>query len=425
MNSKISRDWAYPFFTVWIGQAFSLFGSQLVQFALVWWLTKIGDSATVLAGATLVAMLPQIVLGPVAGALVDRWDRRRVMIAADGVIALATLALIYLFATDQAEIWHVYVIMLVRSAGGAFHWPAMQASTSLMVPEIHLARISGLNSALNGTVNIIAPPLGALLLELLPMQGVLTVDIVTASIAIGALMIISIPQPERSTETGSRHVWQDMKAGLDYVRGWTGLMILLLMGTIINFLLIPAGSLLPLLVKDYFGGEALEYSAMESFFAVGMLAGGFVLGLWGGFRRKIVTSQVGVVGIGLAHIVLGLAPDSLFEMALGAVFFAGFMLSFNGAAYAVIQSVVAPDMQGRVFTLISSAATAMSPLSLAAAGPLSDAFGVRFWYALAGVICTVMGVTALLIPAVVNLEDRARVEHEPVISTMAEAAAEL
>jgi DHA3 family macrolide efflux protein-like MFS transporter len=399
-----------------------LFGSQLVQFALVWWLTKTTGSATVLATATFIAMLPQIILGPVAGALVDRWDRRRVMIAADGAIALATLVLVVLFAAGQAEVWHIYVIMLIRSAGGAFHWPAMQASTSLMVPESQLARVSGLNSALNGGVNIIAPPLGALLLELLPMQGVLAVDIVTAGVAISTLLIIPIPQPERSTESGVQNVWGDLKAGLDYVRGWTGLMILLVMATVINFLLVPAGSLLPLLVKDYFGGQALEYSAMESFFAVGMLAGGFVLGLWGGFRRKIVTSQVGVIGIGLAHIVLGLAPDTLFVMALGAVFMAGVMVAFNGVAYAVIQAVVAPDMQGRVFNLIRSVSTAMSPLSLAVAGPLSEAFGVRFWYVLAGVICTVMGSLALLIPSVVNLEDRARGEESaPPVGVMVAA----
>jgi DHA3 family macrolide efflux protein-like MFS transporter len=136
------------FFVIWTGQAFSLVGSQLVQFALVWWLTKTTGSATVLAFATMMALLPQIVLGPFAGALVDRWDRRRVLMVADGGIALATLLLAALYALGLVQVWHIYALMLVRAAGSAFHWPAMQASTTLLVPEKHLSRIAGLNQTI-------------------------------------------------------------------------------------------------------------------------------------------------------------------------------------------------------------------------------------------------------------------------------------
>ena len=134
----ISQNWAPRFFTIWIGQAFSLFGSAVVQFALVWWLTQKTGSAIVLTMATLVGVLPQIVLGPFAGALVDRWNRRLIMIYADAAIAGFTLILIWLFASGRVQIWHIYVVMAVRSLGGAFHFPAMGASTPLMVPEKHL-----------------------------------------------------------------------------------------------------------------------------------------------------------------------------------------------------------------------------------------------------------------------------------------------
>lgn len=139
-----------PFFVVWSGQALSLFGSQLVQFALVWWLTRSTGSATVLAMASLMGLLPQVLLSPVAGALVDRWNRKAVMAAADAGIALATVALAALYALDAVQVWEVYALMLLRGVGGAFHWPAMQASTSLMVPEKHLGRVAGLNQALWG-----------------------------------------------------------------------------------------------------------------------------------------------------------------------------------------------------------------------------------------------------------------------------------
>lgn len=161
--------WLRRFAPLWGGQAMSLLGSRLVQFALVWHLTVQTGSTAVLATATLVAMLPEVLLGPFAGALVDRWDRRKVMIFADAAVALTTLGLVLLFLTGRVEIWQIYAAMFLRSLGGAFHWPAMQASTSLMVPQKHLARLSGANQALQGLLSIAAPPLGALLLGLMPI----------------------------------------------------------------------------------------------------------------------------------------------------------------------------------------------------------------------------------------------------------------
>lgn len=158
-SPSASQNWANRFFTIWSGQALSLFGSALVQFALIWWLTQKSGSATVLAIATLVGMLPQIVIGPFAGALVDRWNRRTIMILADGTIAVFSLLLAYLFATGTVEIWHVYAIMFIRSTGGAFHFPAMAATTPLMVPAEQLTRINGLNQALQGINSFLRRPL--------------------------------------------------------------------------------------------------------------------------------------------------------------------------------------------------------------------------------------------------------------------------
>ena len=397
-------SWKRPFFTLWVGQAFSLLGSQLVQFALVWWLTRTTGSAAVLATASLVALLPNVFLSPIAGTLIDRWNRRTVMLVADAGIALATLALIGVFAAGEAQPWIVYLAMLVRATGGVFHYPAMTASTSLMVPTAELGRVQGMNAALNGSMTIVAPPLGALLIEALPMHTVLAVDILTAALGIGVLALVHVPQPVRTAAPGALNVRRELAEAFRYMQGFPGLMILVGMAVAINFVLIPAGSLLPLLVKNHFGGDAEAFGWMESFFGIGVVVGGVVLSVWGGFKRKIVTSQVGVVGIGIAHVVLGVAPETLFAAALASVFVSGFMMSFNGAAYAVLQSTIAPEMQGRVFTLITSLATAVSPLSLAVAGPLAEQFGVQFWYVAGGVVCVVMGSAALMIPSVVNAE---------------------
>jgi MFS transporter, DHA3 family, macrolide efflux protein len=411
-SQPIPRNWAARFFTIWSGQAFSLFGSALVQFALVWYLTKQTGSATVLATATLVGMLPQVVLGPFVGALVDRWNRRLIMMIADAGIALATVFLAYLFASGQVQVWHIYAILMVRSLGQAFHYPAMQASTSLMVPEKQLTRISGANQTLMGAINIIAPPTGALLLEIIPLQGVLFIDVATALLAITPLLFLSIPQPVRTGEgrkTGDGKqsgFMADVRDGLRYVASWPGLLAILVMATVINFLLTPTGALMPLLVTKHFGLGALEFGLMDSAWGFGVIIGGLTLGIWGGFKRKVATSMTGIIGIGLGVTVVGLSPTNMYWLALAGMAFSGIMNPItNGPLFALVQSSVRPDMQGRVMSLIMSAATAMTPLSLMVAGPVSDAIGIRAWFWFGGLICLLMGMGAFFVPAIMNVEN--------------------
>ncbi len=403
------ENWKIKFFSIWGGQAFSLLGSSLVQFALVWWLTQETGSATVLATATIVAMLPGIVAGPFVGALVDRWNRRVLMIVSDASIAVATLALIYIYWIGVMQPWHIYGIMLIRSLGGTFHWPAMQASTSLMVPKEHLSRVAGLNQTLQGLMSIAAPPLGALLVMAIPLHGVLAIDVFTMLLAVLPLVFVAIPQPQRTTMREAQagtSVWQDMLAGFRYMWNWPGLMLVGGMAALINMLLSPTSALMPILVTQYFKGGALELGWIESAFGVGMVAGGILLSIWGGFKRRILTSLLGIAGIGVGCIVAGLSPANAFWLALSGMAISGAMNPIaNGPLFAVLQDVVAPDMQGRVFTALNSLAMLMSPLGLALAGPLADVLGVQVWFIVGGVSCLVLGAGALLVPAIVHLED--------------------
>jgi DHA3 family macrolide efflux protein-like MFS transporter len=409
-HEKPTTKWQIPFFSIWTGQAFSLIGTRVAQFALVWWLTKLTGSATVLATASLAALIPDILLGPLAGAYVDRWNRRIVMIVADSLIALASLWLAFLFWTGAIEIWHVYVIMVVRSVGGAFHWPAMQSSTSLMVPKEHLSRVAGLNQAMKGALNIIGPPLGALLLELVPLHGVMMVDVGTAMLAVLPLFFVQVPQPRRKDlaagKEGKPSIWSDMRGGLEYIRNWRGLMVLIGFVLVVKLALTPAFSLMPLLVSDHFQGDAGQLSLLESVAGVGIVAGGLILSVWGGFRRRIFTSMTGMIALGLGFMVLGLAPSTLFWIALGGVFIIGLMLPMvDGPLMAILQGTVAPEMQGRVFTIMSSLLSISSPIGLAIAGPVSDALGLQVWYVTAGVLCAVSGLAGFLVPAIVHIEE--------------------
>jgi len=407
---EFQSKWKTKFFTIWSGQALSLVGSALVQFALVWWLTIKTGSATTLATASLVALLPQIVLGPFAGALVDRWNRRIIMIVADASIALATALLMALFAMDRVMVWHIYLLMFARSLGGAFHYPAMTSSTSLMVPKEHLARVAGINQTLQGIINIFAPPLGALLLGLMPTQNVLAIDIGTALVAILPLLFIAIPQPLRQTDQTTSvaqktSYWQELGEGFRYVLRWPGLLGIILLAMMLNFLLSPTSALTPLVVTNVFHKGAAELGWLEALFGAGIILAGVILSAWGGFKRRIVTSLSGVIGVGLGVILFGLAPANMFSLLLFAGFLQGFALVFaNGPLQAVLQTAIAPEVQGRVFSLLGAGAAAMMPLGLLIAGPIADRLGVQFWYIIGGSICILTTIVAGFIPAIMNIE---------------------
>ena len=413
MTTQPAPRWRSKFFAIWTGQQFSLFGSSLVQFALVWWLTEKSGSATVLATASLVGVLPQVFLGPFAGTWVDRLSRRWVMVVADGVIALASAALAVLFLAGWVQVWHVYLVLAVRAVGSAFHWPAMAASTTLMVPERQLARVAGLNQTIQGAMNIVSPPAGALLLSWLPMQGIMGIDVFTAIIAITPLFFIPIPQPSQAEAAKGEPYLAELGAGFRYIWDWKGLLLLLMGASMINFFGNSAFSLMPLLVVDHFGKGALELSWLESAFGAGIVMGGLILSIWGGFRRRILTILVGLTGIGAGLLAMGVLPPSGLYAGMGALFLAGLTIPMaNGPLQAIVQSVVRPDIQGRVFSFVSSLAMGMTPVGLAVAGPVADLLGVQAWFAIAGSGILLTTLICVLMPQVMHLEEESTTAGE-------------
>lgn len=174
-----------------------------------------------LAAASFVALLPRVFLSPISGALVDRWNRQNVMIYADALIAAVTMILAGIFWLEYIQVWHIYVILFIRALGSGFHWPTMQASASLLVPKDQLARISGMNQTLRGAMGIVALLLAALMLEIFPIYGILSIDVITAIIAISPLFFVSIPQVNHTAEkmAGLSHIWDDIKAGFKFLAG--------------------------------------------------------------------------------------------------------------------------------------------------------------------------------------------------------------
>ena len=401
-----THNWALRFIPLWLGQALSLLGSQLVQFAIIWYLTQTTKSATTLAIASMMGLLPQVLLSPFIGTWVDRGSRRLILIAADSTVALATLVLAFLFASNLIQVWHIYVALFIRAVAGGFHQSAFGASVVLLVPKEHLARVQGFNQALNGGLNIVSAPLGAYLLSVLPMQGILGIDVGTALIAVSILLFVQIPQPESRSKAPATF-WQDFRAGFRYILAWRGLMILLGLVMVINFFYSATEPLTPLLITNHFRGGAGQLGWWLSSFAAGTILGGLLLGVWGGFKRKVVTAQLGLVLMGLSTAVVGIAPADAFVLGLIANSFVGFLLPvINGSYGATLQAAIAPEMQGRVFAFIYSAAMLVSPLALVIAGPIADAFGIQLWFLIAGISCIIMGTLGFFSSAVMNMENK-------------------
>jgi DHA3 family macrolide efflux protein-like MFS transporter len=250
----------------------------------------------------------------------------------------------------------------------------------------------------------------------IPMQGILGIDIGTALFAVLILLFVRIPQPERSAQTPSTF-WQDFRAGFRYLVAWRGLVILLGLVMVINFFFSATEPLTPLLITNHFHGDAQQLGWWLSSFALGTVLGGLILGSWGGFKRKVVTAQLGLILTGLSTIVVGVVPSSLFWVGLAANTTIGLLLPIiNGSFGATLQATIVPEMQGRVFAFILSAAMLVSPLALMIAGPFADAFGIQTWFLIAGIFCTLMGILGFFSSDVMSMENKSKEDTGHVIT---------
>jgi len=235
---------------------------------------------------------------------------------------------------------------------------------------------------------------------------------VTALPAIVPLLFIAIPQPARTItpEAAGRKpsLWADMREGLRFMLSWKALMMLAVVGVMINMLGRAAASLAPILIMQHFKGGALQLGWWQSAAGAGTVIGGLILGIWGGFRRRVVTQMLALILDGLVIIGIGLSPNEAFRLALVLIFFVGILEAIvMGVGGAMFQTIIPPEVQGRVFSLLMSVSQGLAPLGLLVAGPTADALGVSFWYVLTGIMIAVMGASGLLVPAIVHIEDRA------------------
>jgi MFS family permease len=358
------------FAVIWSGQFFSLLGTYMSQFALGIWAWQRTGEATALALVALFSFGPSVIMFPIAGALVDRWNRKLVMMISDVASGIATIAVFLLLSSGRLEVWHLYVTGAFTGIFQAFQWPAYSASISLMVDKKDYARASGLFSLADSVSNIIAPAAAGILIGLIGVAGILTIDIVTFLAAVGILLLVVIPQPPKREE--KRSMLSDTFFGFRYISERRGLLGLQLNFFASNLVTGLAFTVFTPMIMLRSGNDTVITGAVQSAFGVGGVVGGLALSAWGGPKRRVDGVLLGMAGSGLLGMtLLGMGQTPLLWMA-GAFLTMLFIPTSNGSNQAIWQSKVPPELQGRVFATRALIASISAPIGMVIAGPLAD-----------------------------------------------------
>lgn len=395
--------WRLRYWLIYCGQASSLIGSALTQFVLLWWITDTTNDLSALAIAGMVGLLPQALLGPIGGAIADRYNRRAIMIGADAISALCMVVLIVLFLTNSVQLWHIYSMMFIRSAMQAFQQPAAAASTAMLVPKSFLPRAAGLDQTLLGIMVVAAAPLGALAIALMPIGYALAIDVVTALLGITPLFFYRIPQ-QRTPRDERPAIWFELKQGFVMVWSNVGLRNLFMLMAIATMLVMPSFTLVPLLVKEHFGGGVNQVAIMEGFAGAGMVLGGLLAAIFVP-KRKVVWIVWGFSISCFTLALAGFAPSNMLWLATGWwVLSALAYVLGNAPLTALLQATVPNHMQGRALSLLSTIKVLGAPLGIALATPLGELIGVRWLFVCLGVLGGIVSLACLLSRAVRNIE---------------------
>ena len=370
-------------------QAISLFGSSLVSYAILWRITLDTQSGFMMTIYILFGFLPTLFLSPFAGVWADRYDRKRLIILADGLIACATLILALFFLAGYKDLWLFFVIPFIRALGQAVQTPAVNALLPQIVPEDRLMKTNGLFSSLNSAIMLISPMVSGALLSLTSLELILMIDVVTAIAAILVMITLNVPSHVRSEANKKQRYWQDLVAGVQYIRKHEYIGRFFIYITILFFMVTPVAMLTPLQVTRSFGDDIWRLTAIEVVFSSGMLVGGLLIASWGGFRNRIKTMAFSTLMVGVTTLLLGVVPN--FWIYLGIMAITGLTLPFyNTPATVLLQEKVEPDYLGRVFGVMGMIASGVMPTAMFIFGPLADRIRIEWLLVGSGILLTLL-----------------------------------
>ena len=391
-----TTDWKYRTILFLISQNISLFGSLLVQYAIIWHITLETQSGSVMTISILCGFIPTFLVSPFAGVWADRFDRRRLIVLSDALIAVATLGMAIFFHLGQEELWQMFAVLAVRSFGTGIQTPAVHAILPQIVPSDKLMRVNGINSSTLSVVNIISPLAGGALLSMLPMEAIFLIDVGTATLAIFILVfLLKIPSHVEGVEMEKIDYLQDLKEGFAYIGSHRFIKVLFTFCGLYFVMVAPAAFLSPLQVARSYGEDVWRLSAIEASFSAGMVLGGLLVATWGGFHNRIRTMGTSLLVFGTFVFLIGFIPP--FWLYLACMVLLGISMPlFNSPFTVLLQQRVDSRYMGRVFSVFGMLSSSVMPMAMLVFGPLSDSIPIEWLMLTTGVAIVAIGVGMLL-----------------------------
>ena len=372
-------------------QTISLFGSSLVQYAIMWHITLTTQSGLMMTISIICGFVPTFILSPFAGVWADRYNRKLLIILSDSLIAISTLILAILFLMGYDSLWLLFVMSAVRAIGTGIQGPAVGAILPQLVPENQLTKVNGTNGSIQALIMLISPMVSAALLTVASMEIIFFIDVITAAIAIFILLaFLDIPVHAKALQKQTTSYFIDLQEGFTYIKNHAFLKKFFLFFAIFFVLAAPVAFLTPLQVTRSFGNDIWRLTATEITFSIGMMIGGIFMASWGGFKNKIHTMTLSCLIFGACTFALGVIPVFwvylIFMGVVGVV-----MPMFNTPSMVLLQEKVEGDYLGRVFGVLGMISTSMMPLGMLIFGPISDYMEIEWLLIGTGILLFILG----------------------------------
>jgi DHA3 family macrolide efflux protein-like MFS transporter len=380
-----------------VGEFLSMFGSMLVQHAITWQITLETKSGTVMTLFTCAALLPMVFISPFAGVWADRYNRKYLMVIADACIALITLGLAITYICGYRNMWLMLVVVAARSAGQGIQQPAVGAMIPQIVPQEALQRFNGIQSSIQSFNMFVAPMAAGALLSFMPIEQIFFIDVVTAVIGIGIVMIFvkvsGVPR-DVAVQQGAKAYLHELNEGLRYIGSQRWLKIVIIFSALFSFFASPAALLTPLQTARTFGDDVWRLTAIEIMFSLGAVVGGVLISVWGGFKNKAHTIVLACAAFGLTAALLGIVPN--FWVYLGLMLACGATMPlFSTPSMTLMQTKIDPSKMGRVFSVMMMFSGVAMPLGMVVFGPLGDVIRIEWLLIATGAVILAGGLMLL------------------------------
>lgn len=397
------EKWKKKFIILWTGQSISVLTSSVIQMSLVWYLTTKTGSATVMSVAMLMGFVPRAVIGPFAGVLIDRFNKKTVMISSDFFIAGMSMIPVIYGIFDELPVWIIMLTLFCRSLGQAFHTPSLQSVTPLIVPKDSLTQYAGFAQSFETAARLISPAIAAILFNMLSLNVVILFDVFGALFAAFMLGFISINESHDNTDRKQSHFMHELKEGFQIVRTEPLVVVVILISCVYAILYSPIGTYYPLITIEHFQGSINASAIVETVVLIGTLCGAFILGIIGKRINKARAFSTSIAVYGTALIIIGAIPVSWFTMFVCLSAIVGLSTPFySSVRTALIQSTFDPKYLGRIFTLTISLTSLTTPVGLILAGLFAEKIGVGNWFFFTGIACVALAVISFISTATVR-----------------------